>query len=127
MSKILRIIRSIAAVLGGYFVFVAATLAFFKGVNQPPHEAAPVQIMLGSIVVGVAAAFLGGYLAALLAGNRPVGHGAAVSLVLALGAAISLASTLGHGAVWSQISALALMVPSAVAGGWVRSRQLGGA
>jgi hypothetical protein len=80
--------------------------------------------MFGSIAVGVIAAFLGGHVAAWLAGRRPLAHGIAVALVLALGATVSLVSTLGHSAIWTQLSALLLMAPSAVLGGWVRARQL---
>lgn len=119
----MKILRSIAAVIAGYIVFVACTLVFFKVAGQNPHQAAPLPIMLSSMAVGIAAAFLGGYLAAIIAGRRPLAHGISMALILALGAAASLASTIGHGAIWSQIAALALMAPSAAAGAWVRSRQ----
>ena len=79
--------------------------------------------MLGSIVVGIVFAFLGGYLAARLAGRNPAGHGIAVAAILALGAAISLASAVGHGAIWSQVAALVLMTPSAAIGGLVRKKR----
>jgi hypothetical protein len=46
-----------------------------------------------------------------------------VGALLATGAGVSLASTLGRGAVWSQVAALALMAPAAVVGGWLRSRR----
>ena len=49
-------------------------------------------------------------------------HAVAMAVVLAAGAAASLAATLGHGAVWSQVAALVLMAPSAVLGGWWRTR-----
>ena len=119
----MNILRSIAAVLIGYIVFAVSAFSYFKIVKQAPHEEAPLLIMLGSIVAGMVAAFLGGYLAARLAGRRPFAHGLAVACILALGAAASLASTLGHGAIWSQVAALALMAPSAAAGGWLRSRK----
>jgi len=47
-----------------------------------------------------------------------------MTTLLAAGAVASLASTLGHGAVWSQVAALTLMAPSAVLGGWFRARGL---
>ena len=120
----MNILRSIASVLLGYIVFAVSAFSYFKIVKQAPHEAAPLSIMLGSIAIGIVAAYLGGYLAALLAGRRPLTHGIAVACILALGAAASLASTLGHGgAIWSQVAALVLMAPSAAAGGWFRSRR----
>jgi len=78
--------------------------------------------MMASISIGVIAAFLGGFVAAWLAGRRPLIHGLCVASVLALGATVSLLATLGHGAVWSQVAALALMAPSACLGGWARAR-----
>jgi len=83
--------------------------------------------MLQSILIGMVFALLGGYVAAWLAQRRPIAHGAAVAAVLAIGAAISLLSTLGKGAIWSQAAALVLMAPCAVLGGWLRLRQAAGA
>ncbi|RYE02062.1 MAG: hypothetical protein EOP50_00950 [Sphingobacteriales bacterium] len=79
--------------------------------------------MAASILVGAIAAALGGYVAGLLGGSRPVLHGALVATILATGALVSLLSTVGHGAIWSQIAALVIMAPSAVLGGWLRARQ----
>lgn len=119
----MAILRSIGAVVFGYFLFAVSAFAFFQLSGQPPHQAAPLRVMFGSIAVGVIAAFVGGYAAARLAGRRPLAHGVAVALVLALGATVSLLSTLGHGAIWSQLGALLLMAPSAVFGGGVRAMQ----
>ncbi len=121
----MNILRSIAAVLLGYIVFAVSTLSFFKIVHQAPHEVAPMPVMLGSIAVGIVAAFFGGHVAARIAGRTPLAHGMAVACILALGATASLISTLSsHGAIWSQVAALVLMAPSAAAGGWaVRSRK----
>ena len=122
----MNILKSIAAVLLGYIVFAVSTFSFFKLIKQAPHEVAPLPIMLGSIVVGIVAAFLGGYVAARIAGRRPLEHGVVMAGLLALGAAVSLASTLGAhqgAAIWSQLAALVFMTPSAIAGAWVRARQ----
>jgi peptidoglycan/LPS O-acetylase OafA/YrhL len=119
--------RSILAVVVGYLIFALSAFAFFQISGQRPHEAAPITIMVGSIVVGMAFALIGGYVGARLARRRPLAHGIAVAAVLALGAAISLLSTLGKGAVWSQLAALVLMAPCAILGGWLRSRQVIGA
>jgi O-antigen/teichoic acid export membrane protein len=116
--------RSIIAVIVGYFIFALSAFAFFQITGQPPHQAAPMPIMLGSVALGMSFALIGGYVAAWLARRRPLAHGVAVAAVLALGATISLLSTLGKGAVWSQVAALVLMVPCAVLGGWLRFRQV---
>jgi len=122
-----NIARSIVAVVVGYVVFAVSAFAFFQISGQPPHQAAPLPIMVESIAFGMVFALLGGYVAAWLAQRRPVAHGAGVAAVLAIGAAVSLLSTLGKGAVWSQVAALMLMAPCAVLGGWLRLKQAAGA
>jgi peptidoglycan/LPS O-acetylase OafA/YrhL len=117
-------IRSILAVIVGYLIFALAAFAFFQISGLPPHQPAPVSIMLESIAFGMVFALLGGYVAAWLAQRRPLAHGIALATVLAVGAAISLFSTLGKGAVWSQVAALALMAPCAILGGWLRLKQV---
>jgi hypothetical protein len=81
--------------------------------------------MVGALAYGVAFALLGGYLSGWIAGRRPVAHAVIVAVILALGATASLLATLGKGTVWSQVSAIAVMAPAAVAGGWLRQRMAG--
>ena len=119
----MQALRSVGCVILGYLVFAVSAFAFFQISGHAPHAPAPLPIMLGSILVGVLFAFIGGYLAATLAGRKPAAHGVAVAGILALGAAVSLASTIGHGAIWSQVAALVLMAPSAALGGLVRARR----
>jgi hypothetical protein len=119
--------RSVIAVIVGYLIFALSAFAFFQISGQPPHQAVPVPIMIGSIAFGMVFALLGGFVAAWLARRRPLAHGIAVAAVLALGAAISLLNTMGKGAVWSQVAALTFMAPCAVLGGWLRLRQVAGA
>jgi hypothetical protein len=115
-------LRSIAAVLVGYVVFAVGSFAVFRLSHHPPHAPASASFMLGAIAAGIGFALAGGYVAAWLAGRRPVGHAVAMAGVLAIGAAASLAATLGHGVVWSQTAALTLMAPAAALGGWLRAR-----
>lgn len=119
----MQTLRSIGSVVLGYLLFALSALLFFQLSGQRPHAAASPSIMAASVLVGVIAAFAGGFLAARLAGRKPVVHGAAVAAILAVGAIVSLVSTLGHGAIWSQVAALALMAPSAVLGAWTCARR----
>jgi hypothetical protein len=118
-----RLLRSIGAVIAGYLLFAIPAFAFFQISGQAPHQDAPPGVMLASVVVGIVAAGLGGYGAAAIAGRSPLSHGISVAAVIAAGATVSLVSTLGQGAIWSQLAALLVMAPSAAAGGAVRARQ----
>lgn len=118
----IALLRSVVAVLAGYIVFAASAFAVFRLSGRAAHAAASVPFMLLTIACGVVFAAVGGYVAGWLAGRRPVAHAVAMATVLAAGATASLVSTLGHGAIWSQVAALTLMAPSAVLGGWLRAR-----
>jgi hypothetical protein len=109
------------AVVVGYAVFAASSDAVFRFTGHEPHEAASPLFKMASIAAGVIFAFIGGYIAGWIGKRHTLAHGVAVAVLIALGAGMSLASTLGHGAIWTQVAALTLMVPSAVLGGWLRA------
>ncbi|PYP78083.1 MAG: hypothetical protein DMD35_12275 [Gemmatimonadetes bacterium] len=117
----LAILRSVVAVLVGYVAFAASAYAVFRLSGHAAHAPASVSFMLLTIACGVIFAALGGYVAGWLAGRRPLAHAVAMAALLLAGAAASLVSTLGHGAIWSQVAAIMLMAPSAVLGGWLRA------
>lgn len=123
-TSLASLLRSIGSVILGYLLFAVSAFLFFQLSGQRPHAAAAPVVMAASIVVGGVAACAGGFVAARLAGRKPLLHGTAVAVVLAAGAIVSLVSTLGHGAIWSQVAALVLMAPSAVLGGWACARRV---
>jgi hypothetical protein len=69
----------------------------------------------------MAFAMLAGSLAARIAASRPMLHAVIVAGVIALGATVSLFAA---GIAWSAVSALFLMVPAALLGGWLYARSL---
>jgi hypothetical protein len=105
-------------------IFALSGFLLFQVSGQPPHGEASVPFMIGATLYGMAFALCGGYVGGLVAGRRPLVHATAVAALLALVAAMSLISTLGKGAIWSQVCALVLMAPSAVVGGWLRERSV---
>lgn len=120
----IQVLRSIIAVIVGYVMFAASAFAIFQFSGQAAHAEASTSFMAVSIVSGMLFALIGGYVAGWIAGRSAFAHGVAMATLLALGATVSLVSTVGHGAVWSQVAALALMAPSAALGGWVRSKSV---
>jgi hypothetical protein len=114
--------RSILVVIVGYAIFAVSAGALFRLTGQDPHGEASVPFMVGATVYGVAFALLGGYVSGWIARRRPLAHGVAVAVLLALGAGVSLFFTLGKAHVWSQVAALVAMAPAAAFGGWLRGR-----
>lgn len=117
----LALIRSIVAVVVGYLVFAGLSYSLFRFTGHAPHEAASPLFKMASIASGAIFAFIGGWVAAWIGRRHPLRHGVGVAVILAVGAGVSLAATIGHGAIWSQVAALTLMVPSAVLGGWLKA------
>ena len=114
-------LRSIGAVVAGYFVFAVAAALLFQLSGQAPHEPATTAFKIASVAWGAAFAMIGGWLAARVARGRPLRHALAVGALIAFGALVSLAADIS-GAIWSQVSAMAVMAPSAALGGWLDSR-----
>jgi hypothetical protein len=72
--------------------------------------------MLVAVVYGIIFAGLGGLLAARIAPAKGTLHAGFVTVLIALGATISLVARPGAGSTWSQWAALGLMAPSAWGG-----------
>jgi len=121
----LALLRSFVAVLVGYAIFAVSSFALFRVTGQDPHAPAPLLFMAMTVVIGDTFAMIGGYVAGWLAGRRPLAHGVAAAVLIAVGAVVSLTATIGHGSVWTQVAALLFMAPSAVVGGWMRQARTG--
>ena len=117
-----RLLRTIAAVVGGYLIFAFSAVALFQLSGRDPHAPQPPWFVAGSVAYGMAFAALGGFVAARVAPTRQLLHAASVAAILALGAGVSLLTSPGAGATWSQWAALALMAPSAYLGGYLATR-----
>jgi hypothetical protein len=116
--------KSILAVLVGYLVFGVSAIILFQIAGVDPRQEPEIGFRIWSTVYGAFFAFVGGYVAARLAGKKEVTHASAVACMLAVIAAVSLVAQPGHGSLWSQIAALGFMTPAAVLGGVGRMWQL---
>ena len=105
----------------GYAIFIASAVVFFRLAGRDPHATQDASFVVGAVVFGMAFAAIGGFVAGLIAGRRPVSHAGIVAGLLALGALVSLLSSAAQSAVWSQVSALGLMAPSALVGGIINA------
>ena len=118
-------VRSVIAVLAGYLVFGVSAVVLFKASGRDPHVPAGLGFMLLSSLYGIFFAAVGGFLAAWLARRYEFEHALAVAGLIAVAGAASLLTRPGQGAMWTELAALLIMAPAAMAGGWARQRQVG--
>ena len=109
-------LRSIGSVAAGYFMYAASAVLHFQMSGRDPHAEAPLTFKVATVIWGAVFALVAGWLAARIAGRRPATHAAALAGVIALGAIVSMVTSLGD-ARWSQIAAAVVMAPSAWLGG----------
>jgi len=108
-----NLLRSVLAVILGYAVFAVSAVLLFNLAGRDPHSVQPVGFTAFAMAYGMVFAGLGGLLATRIAPSNGTRHAAFVTLVIALGATVSLLARPGAGSVWSQVGALVLMAPSA--------------
>lgn len=118
-------LRSVMAVLVGYLIFAGAAIALFKISGRDPHAPAGLAFMLATTLYGMFFAAVGGFVAAGLARRWEFEHAFAVASLIAVIGAASILGSLGRGSLWTQLAAILIMAPMAMAGGQFRLRQLG--
>jgi len=119
----MKVLRSIAAVVVGYAVFVVSAVAFFQLSGREPHAPQPLWFMVVSTAYGMVFAGLGGIFSARIAPSRPRLHAGITALILAAGATASLLSSPATDATWSMWGALLLMAPCSWAAGIFQTRK----
>ncbi len=113
-----RILRSAFAIAAGDAIFGLTAVLLFRAGGRDPHSPAPMEFMVASVAVGVVAAAIGGWVTAAIASHHRREHAAVLGILIASGALISLVLRPGTGAIWTQIAAVVLMAPAALAGSW---------
>ena len=91
MPSAVRVLRSLATMIVGYLIFALSAFALFHFAGRAPHAPQPAWFMVVSAIYGM--------------------------LFAALGATVSLVTSPGAGATWSQSSAILLTAPCAWLGG----------
>jgi hypothetical protein len=118
----MRLLHSIAAVIAAYFTFGLSAAVLFAISGRDPDSPPERAFALFAIAWGAAYGAFAGWLAARLAGRRPLLHAGIVAALIATVATVSWIAHPGQGAVWTQASAVFLFAPAALAGGWLRAR-----
>jgi hypothetical protein len=112
------ILWSALAVGAGDAIFGLSAFSLFRLAERDPHAPAPVEFMIATVAVGVIAAAIGGWVTASIASHHRREHAGVLGILIASGALISLVLRPGAGAIWTQIAAVVLMAPAALAGSW---------
>lgn len=114
--------RTLLGVIVGYLIFAVIAFLTFRLTGHDPHlprEQISTSFIIISIVVGVVAALIGGYISAVIARNKLAPR--LVATVIILLALVSVAFSNGK-SLWSQLSAIILMAPAANIGGVLARR-----
>lgn len=74
MKRLLLVLRSIAAVAGGYAVIMVCTIVGFKPLGVIVRVDAPLRTQFLGCLVAIVSGLLGGAAAAGIAGRAPVRH-----------------------------------------------------
>ena len=116
--------RIVLGVIVGYLIFAVTAFLTFRLTGHDSHgprEQISTSFIIISIVIGTVAAFIGGYVAAVIARNKWAPK--IVATIIALVALISFAYSNGRG-MWTQLSAIVLMAPAANIGGALARRRV---
>ena len=109
----MAVLRSVLVVLAGYAVFGVSAALLFQLSGRDPHAPQNLGFIIFAVSYGMVFAGVGGLLAAKLARSRRLLHACGVSVLIGVGATVSLVARPGAEATWSQWAALTLMAPSA--------------
>jgi hypothetical protein len=114
--------RVVSGVILGYMLFAVSAFGLFRITHHNPHAPAGLAFEVGAIVYGVLFAILAGLVASFIGGRRDMLAAKCVAAILALGAMVSMITTVVS---WSQIAALLLMAPAVLLGGWIYRIKVG--
>jgi hypothetical protein len=115
-TTLLKLLRSLAGVLLGYFVIVLCTIAGFKPLGGIVHLHAPLRIQVAGVLVAIVSGLLGGVTASFVAGRHPVRHAAAVLIFLIIDTAIVLSRSRTD-PMWFDLLGSATLMLATVSGG----------
>jgi len=108
-------IRKILAVITGYTIFLATSLALFKLSGQAPHEKATTGFQILTAMYGVFFSLLSGFVLQLIAKSKALTLNYILAVIIACFAIFSLMES--NGSNWTQLLAIFIFAPVSVLGG----------
>ncbi len=116
-------IRNILAVLAGYAIFVAGSVALFKVSGHDPHAVPTLTAVLVIGLFGAVISFIAGWVAHLIgkAGGLRINY--SLALVMAGFALFSFFKS--EGSHWTQLLAIFVLAPASILGGRFQRKRSG--
>lgn len=112
--------RIISGVILGYLLFAVPVFLLFRVTHQDPHAPTVMGFEISAILYGVFFAFLAGFWGTAVGGRSTMLVAVLIAVIMA---ALAVVSMVAKGISWSPMSALVLMVPAELVGGYVRVRR----
>ncbi len=112
--------RTISGVILGYLLFAVPVFLLFRVTHQDPHAPTVMGFEIAAILYGVFFAFFAGYWGTAIGCRSDMWVASAIAVIMA---ALAIVSMIVKGISWSPASALVLMVPAELVGGYVRARK----
>jgi hypothetical protein len=120
-NRFIEVLRSIAAVLGGYLTLAFGTILTFNVVvGQVTIDSSPFQLMFGTIGAALSG-LAGGLVAGIVAPRFPFAHAVGVLIFLIIDTASVLAKS--SGPLWFDLAGSAVLAFTVLVGGWIIARR----
>lgn len=115
---IATILKNILGAFVGYLIFAASALLLFHFAGMDPHAVAGTGQMVLVAIFGGVFAFLGGFVARVIAGRGPLAVNLALLFIISSFAAFSMSQS--SGSRYTQYLAIFLFAPLSFLGGLLR-------
>jgi hypothetical protein len=122
-NRFVSILRSVAAVVGGYLTVALGTILTFNVlVGQLTVDSGPRQLILGTIGAALSG-LAGGLVAGIVAPRFPFAHAAGVLILLVIDTASVVAR--GPGPLWFDLAGSSVFAITVLIGGWIVASRRG--
>jgi hypothetical protein len=116
-NRFVSVLRSLAAVVGGYLTVALGTILTFNVlVGQVTVDSGSLQLILGTIGAALSG-LAGGLVAGIVAPRFPLAHVAGVLIFLIIDTASVVAK--GPGPLWFDLAGSSMLAITVLIGGWI--------
>jgi RsiW-degrading membrane proteinase PrsW (M82 family) len=114
-------IRKMVSIIAGYAVFVMASLAFFRMMEQNSHTDPATSVIISTAIFGAVSSFVSGLVTKLIAKTSNLKINYILAFIIAGFAAFSFFKSEGNH--WTQLLAIFIFAPVSILGGLFYNKQ----